>query len=200
MTSDYEDIDYRPVFTAAQARQLHTLHIDSWYHDGDGGPGLGGGPALPGLRRLRVGYLPDENWGELLSGDYCQSLHRLDLGFCYSHNPKMLEHLAKASLPELRCLSLGATADVSDLAPLVESNAMPNLCTLLLPWVHVPVSATNLRPLARAKGMPHLSLVCVQPSFQPQWWVLGGGKATKVRKGVRPLDGDWWLGDTDVLC
>jgi hypothetical protein len=62
------------------------------------------------------------------------------------------------------------------------------------------VSARALRPLATAKGMPHLSLVCVHTRFQPQWWVLGDGKATKVREDVRPLDGDWWLNEEDVLC
>jgi hypothetical protein len=93
---------------------------------------------------------------------------------------------------------LGRVSDLSDLGPFLASRNQPNLCTLLLPEVRGKTTAESLRPLARAKGMPHLSLVRV--NYPQQWYVLADGEARRVRDDVLPLGGDWWSGDDDVTC
>lgn len=152
------------------------------------------GTRLENLRRLSL-HTSDP---EILLGECCKRLHRLEWGNSYRNiDPTAL---LAAHLPELRWLTLRGCDKAETLAPLPAATNMPNLCTLVL--VQAPHDAKEVKRLlgrlAKAPALPHLSLVGVGRSSARKWWVLGGGKATPVHKGVDPVWRDRWeLDPTD---
>jgi uncharacterized protein (TIGR02996 family) len=146
------------------------------------------GKQLQNLRRLSL----HTSNTVILQGEYCQRLLRLEWGNDYDKSDTTA--LLAARLPELRWLTLRGCGKAEILAPLPGAANMPNLCTLLL--ADAPRDANQARKLvgrlAKAPGLPHLSLVGVGWSFERKWWVLGEGKAVPVSRDVDPVWRDRW--------
>jgi uncharacterized protein (TIGR02996 family) len=195
VAGEYEPSTLEGLGDASQARQLEAFFCGNPIRD-EHAEALWRGPALANLRRLSIDYLPDSQWPMVLAAPSAPRLLRLDVGA--RAGPRALKALAATPLPELRRLTLAGVERVGDLAPLLSSPNLPNLCTLSLPNVRAGVGPA-LGRLAKAKGMPHLSLVEVRPNYQRAWYVLGGGKATRVAEGMLPLDEDLWQDEPNEL-
>jgi uncharacterized protein (TIGR02996 family) len=150
--------------------------------------GLCAGPHLANLRRLSI---REESALRLLRGPLAERLLRLDVG-CY-RSETVVRAVTAQPLPQLRTLTIISQSNLPDLGPLFQTAHLPNLCTLVLRW-RGEVSPQALKQLARAKGLPQLSLVGAGRGGC-RWWVLGGGKAHPLAREVYPLDEDWWGAD-----
>lgn len=124
-----------------------------------------------------------------LAGGTCPGLLRLAVGELAT-NTGLVESIATADLSELRWLHLRVLQGATELKALARSAHLPNLCTLLVTGTDAVTGW--LDDLARARNLPHLSLVGVGRYQPTRWWVLGGGQALPVADEVIPLDEDWW--------
>jgi hypothetical protein len=180
-----DDSELCQLLAAPQARPLRSLALEQWLHyvPGPDLPAALKEEAWPYLRRLSM-----RGPVSLLSGSYRRHLLRLDLALAEGHLTAV-EAVAAEDLPQLRWLTL-AVASVSELAPLFNTTRMPNLCTLVLAGLE-SLNKSALRALARAPGLPHLSLVGARRYAARSWYVLRDGEGIPVAPGEDPVEEDW---------
>jgi uncharacterized protein (TIGR02996 family) len=138
-------------------------------------PALLASPRLAGLRRFgpSLSAGPDD----YRRASFLPGLLRL--------SPATTQQAVGLPLPQLRHLELYDVTAGEQLAPLLASGLLPNLCTLVL---HGFRGRLTLPPTT---GSPHLSLVGGDPRSR-RWWVVKDGAAVPVAEGVDPTDDDWW--------
>jgi uncharacterized protein (TIGR02996 family) len=182
-----------PVAETPKARQLRRLFLDHpdgpYAEEGQPAPDVLSGPNLAGLRHLRL-YSYDFVEGELAGlrgGAYRENLLRLELG---EYGPRLpaaeVRELLARPWPRLRHLRIGLDS-ADGLAALVESRSLPSLCTLTV--VGSPdLGEAAVTSLARAQGLPHLSLFVLGD----REWLLDAGEARPVADGV-------WLREREAL-
>jgi hypothetical protein len=147
------------------------------------------GPHLAGLRHLR--YEPyafgEGELAGLRDAAFREGLLRLELGrHGESVSADHLGELLARPWPALRHLQVRPTSEGA-LAPLLTTPNLPSLCTLVVSgWSGFGEAA--ITSLARAPGLPHLSLVVAQDVE----WLLRGGEARKVSDRV-------WLAPRDTF-
>jgi hypothetical protein len=193
-TSPSDPVPAGDLAFAPQARQLETLILNT--QGGlpeDDAARLGSGPGLANLRRLSVFSC----YPGMLPGPYAPNLLRLDVE--YWMYDEFWASLTDNTFPRLRWLGLGTVVPAATLAPLLRGDSFPNLCTIVFrdtPLRYSDDEQTELvEALAKAEGVPHLSLVGIGWTYRRQWWVLGGGRAVPVAPGVIPVESDWWEND-----
>ncbi len=149
---------------------------------------LASGPRLANLRHLRIDahrHAAEEMAG-IAAGPYREGLTRLELGTHAGLSASHVRDLVARPWPRLRTLRL-CLADGDAVAPLLTTRSLPELCTLSLTGRH-EVDEAAVRELARAPGLPSLSLV----ANRGREWVIGGGEA-------RLIDGRIGLMERDVF-
>lgn len=179
----FETIDVSGISYLDEAARLECFSSTAVYDSAR----FAAGTKLKSLRNLRLTL--NVNGPVILTGGYCPRLHRLDLA--HDFDDRGLSALLSADLRGLRSLNLHVNdASVAEL--LLTATNMPNLCTLVLGGIRQDAKHLKrlLERLAKAPGLPHLSLVRL--GTDDRWWVLGGGKATPVVEGIDPVWRDWW--------
>ena len=182
--------DLAPLADCPNARQLRRLLLD--HPDGpepllgDSMPGVLATPHLAGLRHLRYDtyYYAEGDLAGLRDALFREGLLRLELGsYSVALPPSQLQELLARPWPALHHLRAGLGKEA--LAPLLSTRSLPNLCTLRT-YGSPGLGEAAVQALARAPGLPHLSLV----SDHEGDWILGGGQARKVSPDVRLMDQD----------
>ncbi len=174
-----------PVTQSPKARRLRRLFLD--HPDGpypeEGTPALDAlaGRSLAGLRHLRFDtyHFTEGELAGLRHGAYRKNLLRLELGeYGPPLNADQVRELLAQPWPRLRHLRIGLD-NAEALAALAGSDALPTLCTLtVVGWP--TLSLADIRALARAPGMPRLSLLVLGE----REWILSGGEARQVNENV----------------
>jgi hypothetical protein len=182
-----------PVAESRNARQLRRLffdHPDGPYpREGQPATDVLSGRNLAGLRELRFHtyHFTEGEVAGLRGGAYREGLLRLELGeFGPDLSADQVRELLAQPWPRLCHLRIGLE-DADALAALAESRSLPNLCTLTVPG-GPDLGEAALTSLARAPGLPHLSLL----EMGHEEWLLADGAARKVAEGV-------WLAERETL-
>jgi hypothetical protein len=155
------------------------------------------GPHLANIRHLRMDlmYCRENIVPGIVTGPYREGLLRLDLhgmegGGVAFEAQEMAELLARP-WPELRtlCIDVTTTEKVHGMTPLLTTPNLPNLCTL---WTCATLPRSMINALARAKNLPHLSLIvdAAGGDWRGREWVVGSGVARRVAPKVRLLEAD----------
>jgi len=182
--------DLAPLADAPQAAGLRQLFLDS----PDGPEPENNGPRpdllasrhLANLRRLRIdGYMLNaELVPALADGSFREGLVRLELtqyGDALSADD--LADLLARPWPRLHTLRV-PVRDVGALAPLLTTRHLPALTTLIVTRWSEELTEADATQLARARHLPHLSLV-VEGSNE---WLLASGEGRKVADDIWLLD------------